>query len=124
MRKNIWWIVGIAVVMAAAIFQAASGGGQTTTYEISATFAPAPTSAPTPEPAETPAPTDTPAPSDTTPQEESPPAPEAGEAMVWIPVNGGKKYHSTASCSNMIDPECVAVSEAAARGFEPCGRCM
>lgn len=43
--------------------------------------------------------------------------------MVWIPTNGGKKYHCKSSCSNMIDPEYVSLSEAIERGFTACGRC-
>lgn len=43
--------------------------------------------------------------------------------IVWIPTNGGKKYHANPSCSNMIDPVELPVEEAAARGFEPCARC-
>lgn len=42
---------------------------------------------------------------------------------VWIPVNGGKKYHKTASCSNMKDPKEVTRSEAESRGFTPCKKC-
>ena len=42
---------------------------------------------------------------------------------VWIPVNGGQKYHKTASCSNMKNPEQVTKSEAESRGFTPCIRC-
>lgn len=44
-------------------------------------------------------------------------------ANVWIPTNGGQKYHKTASCSNMKSPEEVTKSEAEARGFTPCKRC-
>lgn len=43
--------------------------------------------------------------------------------MVWIPTNGGTKYHSSAGCSNMIDPVQVTQSEAESRGFTPCKRC-
>lgn len=43
--------------------------------------------------------------------------------MVWIPTNGGTKYHSKSSCSKMINPEQVTKSEAISRGFSPCGRC-
>ncbi len=52
--------------------------------------------------------------------------PERGgysEKMVWIPTNGGTKYHASASCSNMIDPILVTEEEAIAKGFGPCGRC-
>ena len=45
------------------------------------------------------------------------------ERMVWIPTNGGKKYHSHSDCSNMIDPEYVTISEAEALGFTPCKKC-
>ena len=43
--------------------------------------------------------------------------------LVWIPTNGGKKYHSKSSCSNMINPIQVTKSEAIDQGFGPCGRC-
>ena len=45
------------------------------------------------------------------------------ETMVWIPTNGGTKYHTYAGCSNMEDPEQVTQSEAESRGFTPCKRC-
>lgn len=45
------------------------------------------------------------------------------EARVWIPTNGGKKYHSRSGCSNMKNPQEVTISEAKNRGFTPCGRC-
>lgn len=44
-------------------------------------------------------------------------------ASVWVPTNGGKKYHKSASCSNMKNPEEVTKSEAESRGFDPCKRC-
>ena len=44
-------------------------------------------------------------------------------ANVWIPTNGGKKYHKSAACSNMKNPEEVTKSEAESRGFDPCKRC-
>lgn len=47
---------------------------------------------------------------------------ESQEPMVWIP-SSGSKYHSRAGCSNMENPTEVPVSEAKARGYEPCGRC-
>lgn len=43
--------------------------------------------------------------------------------MVWIPTNGGTKYHTHAGCSNMDNPEKVTQSEAESRGFTPCKRC-
>ena len=45
------------------------------------------------------------------------------EAMVWIPMKGGTKYHTYAGCSNMKDPEQVTQSEAESRGFTPCKKC-
>ena len=45
------------------------------------------------------------------------------ERMVWIPTRGGTKYHKTNTCSNMIEPYDVTVSEAVRLGFTPCKRC-
>lgn len=45
------------------------------------------------------------------------------ETMVWIPTNGGTKYHSKSSCSNMDNPQQVTLSEAQAKGFTACKRC-
>ena len=45
------------------------------------------------------------------------------ETMVWIPTNGGTKYHTHAGCSNMKNPEQVTQSEAESQGFTPCKRC-
>ena len=42
---------------------------------------------------------------------------------VWIPTVSGTKYHSTSTCSNMIDPVCVSVEDAIARGFTKCKKC-
>lgn len=46
------------------------------------------------------------------------------ESMVWIPTNGGKKYHSHAGCSNMDDPDYVTQSKAESLGFTPCKKCF
>lgn len=43
--------------------------------------------------------------------------------LVWVPVKGGTKYHSRASCSNMEDPMQVTVDHATANGYTPCKRC-
>ncbi len=43
--------------------------------------------------------------------------------MVWIPTNGGKKYHSHSGCSNMDNPKQVTEQEAISQGFTPCKRC-
>lgn len=86
---------------------------------------PAPTSAPTPEPA--PAPTQAPNAGSgnseggsgvTVPDHE-----ESGANLVWVPTNGGKKYHSKPTCSSMEDPMQVTVETAETNGYTPCGRC-
>lgn len=43
--------------------------------------------------------------------------------LVWVPVNGGTKYHRTSTCSNMKDPIQVSKETAQKNGYEPCGRC-
>lgn len=48
---------------------------------------------------------------------------QSQEEMVWIPTNGGTKYHSRSSCSNMDNPQQVTVSQAESRGFTPCKKC-
>ncbi len=48
---------------------------------------------------------------------------ESDEPLVWIPTISGTKYHRSSTCSSMIDPEQVTLSEAEALGFDPCGRC-
>lgn len=51
------------------------------------------------------------------------PEPESGENLVWIPTNGGTKYHSKSGCSNMKNPIQVTLETAVANGFTPCKRC-
>ncbi len=51
------------------------------------------------------------------------PAPETEGDLVWVPVNGGKKYHSYSSCSNMEGPIQVSRETAEANGYTPCKRC-
>lgn len=48
---------------------------------------------------------------------------ETGEDLVWVPVNGGTKYHSYKGCSNMEDPIQVTKETAEANGYTPCKRC-
>ena len=48
---------------------------------------------------------------------------ETGENLVWVPTNGGEKYHSKKSCSNMKDPVQITKESAKARGYTACGRC-
>ena len=43
--------------------------------------------------------------------------------MVWIPTNGGTKYHSNSICSKMKNPEKVDLAVAKANGFTACKRC-
>ena len=71
-----------------------------------------------PEPAPEPAPKQETSPSVTVPTPDS-----ASDRLVWIPVNGGKKYHSHADCSNMIAPIQDTVESALAQGFTACKRC-
>ncbi len=47
----------------------------------------------------------------------------SSERMVWIPTNGGTKYHTKSSCSNMKNPIQVTLSEAISMGFSACKRC-
>lgn len=51
------------------------------------------------------------------------PEAETGPSLVWVPVNGGTKYHSYAGCSGMIDPIQVTVETAIANGYTACKRC-
>lgn len=74
------------------------------------------TPTPTPEPTPTATPTPTPTPEPT-------PQPIQQENMVWIPTNGGTKYHRKSSCSGMNDPQEVSQSSAEAMGFTPCKKC-
>lgn len=48
---------------------------------------------------------------------------ESSNATVWIPTDGGTKYHSYEGCSGMENPEQVTESEAISRGYERCGKC-
>ncbi len=48
---------------------------------------------------------------------------QTGSDMVWIPTNGGTKYHSNAYCSKMKDPKQVSREQAEANGFTPCKKC-
>lgn len=49
---------------------------------------------------------------------------DSQEMLVWIPVNGGKKYHRNSDCSNMKNPKQVSIGEAERLNYEPCGRCF
>ena len=43
--------------------------------------------------------------------------------LVWVPTNGGTKYHSRAGCSGMKNPMQVSVETAKSNGYTPCARC-
>ena len=124
-----WWYILIALLVIGALARPKAEEPDKTTPNnsvVSATVEPSPTPEPTAEP--TPEPTAEPTPVEYTepPAETEPPetqAPVQTETMVWIPTNGGTKYHSKSSCSNMDNPQQVTLSEAQARGFTPCGRC-
>ena len=46
-----------------------------------------------------------------------------GTGEVWIPTNGGTKYHATSTCSGMVDPNYVTVEQALELGFTACKKC-
>lgn len=48
---------------------------------------------------------------------------ESGGRVVWIPTEGGTKYHSYENCSRMENPIQVTEEEAIRRGFDQCGKC-
>ncbi len=43
--------------------------------------------------------------------------------LVWIPTDGGTRYHSHEKCSGMYNPIQVTEQEAIDRGFSRCGKC-
>lgn len=43
--------------------------------------------------------------------------------LVWVPTNGGTKYHRKSSCSKMINPIQVSIETAKANGYTACKRC-
>lgn len=45
------------------------------------------------------------------------------QVWVWIPTDGGKKYHAYSGCSNMENPIYVTIEDAISRGFGSCGKC-
>lgn len=54
---------------------------------------------------------------------ETPQEAQDTEERVWIPTNGGSKYHSNPGCSKMKNPQEVTISQAKSRGFTACKRC-
>ncbi len=51
-------------------------------------------------------------------------SPQAVQEFVWVPTNGGKKYHKTQNCSSMKNPAKMTISDAQVSGFTPCKRCF
>lgn len=45
------------------------------------------------------------------------------ERTVWIPTNGGNKYHSRSGCSKMKNPKEISLEQAEKNGYTPCKRC-
>ena len=43
--------------------------------------------------------------------------------LVWVPTNGGTKYHSYSGCSNMKEPIQVSIETAKNNGYTACKRC-
>lgn len=43
--------------------------------------------------------------------------------LVWVPTQGGTKYHNKSTCSGMKDPKQVTVEHAVANGYTPCKKC-
>ena len=136
-KKRKRWIIWASVIFVLGII-GACGDNDSPTPAPTATITPtaivetkAPEQTKEPEqtqkPANTQKPEKTPAPKSTAkPKKDTPaviPDDDEEEEMVWIPTNGGSKYHSKASCSNMDDPDCVSINEAKSMGFTPCKRC-
>lgn len=91
-----------------------------------------PKSTNTPKPTNTPEHTQTPKPTQSAKNENSsgsgsgvtvPEEDTSGSNLVWVPTNGGTKYHSYSGCSNMIDPIQVPKDTAERNGYTPCKRC-
>lgn len=95
---------------------------ETTLSPTKESATPKPTEEPTPEPTEkpTPKPTEKPTPKPTPKPTEKP---TTSGKLVWIPTNGGKKYHSKSTCSNMNNPKEVTKSTAVSQGFSACKKC-
>ena len=125
-RRFKWWYAAIAIVFVAILVTPSKKDDKEEPQQESMVYA-------TMEPTASPEPTAEPTPDATAvvgftspPAATSPPAVQETvqtETLVWIPTNGGTKYHSKSSCSNMDNPQQVTLSEAQARGFTACKRC-
>ncbi len=60
----------------------------------------------------------------TEPEVSAPVSNAGSERLVWIPTNGGHKYHSNSGCSGMKNPRQVTISEAQSLGFDACKKCF
>lgn len=49
---------------------------------------------------------------------------QAESISVWISMNGGTKYHSIPTCSDMVSPRRVTLAKAQTLGYTPCRRCF
>ena len=125
-RRFKWWYAAIAMVFVAILVTPSKKDDKEEPQQESMVYA-------TMEPTASPEPTAEPTPDATAvvgftspPAATSPPAVQETvqtETLVWIPTNGGTKYHSKSSCSNMDNPQQVTLSEAQARGFTACKKC-
>lgn len=43
--------------------------------------------------------------------------------LVWVPTDGGKRYHTRKTCSSMLSPRKISERNASAMGIELCGHC-
>lgn len=130
-----WVIITVCLVIVMSVCsfissdssESAGGSEPPPTSSVSQVVAttPEPTAEPTPEPTAepTPEPTEEPTPEPTAEPTEAPAPAPAQETMVWMPTNGGERYHRKADCSGMKDPVQIPLSEAEAQGYGPCGRC-
>jgi len=49
---------------------------------------------------------------------------EGVDRIVWVPMHGGKKYHTSHECSNMFEPRQMSLANAAALDFTACKKCF
>lgn len=49
---------------------------------------------------------------------------EGIDAIIWVPMHGGKKYHDTPECSGMVEPRQMSTANAAAMDFTACKKCF
>lgn len=49
--------------------------------------------------------------------------PESRAEFVWLPTHGGQKFHTSQTCSGMIEPRMASARNAIALGVSPCKKC-